>query len=169
MNELIQAWTRAANAVAAYYEQEALNPIKAAQRIAAPADERAAAVYAELKKERKPRASKAEPAAPAAPFDPMMDTGGSAAVDTRAEVKAGQATAPVAMTEAESTAAAQDANKRLVKAFPTISTADKMPEGFHKAKALLAEFGVARTTDLVHAQRVQYITKIDALIAAKGA
>lgn len=104
------------------------------------------------------------PAAPAeAPFDPMMDTGGAAAAAAPAAPAA-----PAAMTEAESTVKAQEANKALVKAFPA-PQADKMPEGFHKARALLAEFGVARTTDLIHTQRIAYIAKIDALIAARPA
>lgn len=121
----------------------------------------AAPAAPKTRKKAEPAAAPA-PAAPAeAPFDPMMDTGGAAATPPAPA-------APAAMTEAESTVKAQEANKALVKAFPT-PQADKMPEGFHKAKALLSEFGVARTTDLVHAQRIAYIAKIDALIAARPA
>lgn len=162
MNELIQAWTRAGNAVAAYYEKAGSPLLTVPAQPEAP--DSPTAIDAELRTRtpRKPRAVK-EPAAPAPTFDPMMDMGGAAAPSPAAPA------APVAMSEAESTAGAQDANKRLVKAFPTILSADKMPEGFHKAKALLSEFGVARTTDLVHAQRVQYIAKIDALIVGARA
>lgn len=102
----------------------------------------------------------ATPAAPAS--DPLMQ-----GADVQPAAQPAPA-APAAMTEAESTVKAQEANKALVKAFP-VKQADGMPEGFHKAKVLLAEYGVARTTDLVHAQRVGYIAKIDALIAARPA
>ena len=111
---------------------------------------------------RKPRAAKDAPVtAPATPaFDPMTDMGGAAAP--------APTSAPAGMTEAESAIKAQEANKAIVKAFPT-KQSDGMPEGFHKAKAILTEFGVARTTDLVHAQRIQYVAKLDALLAARAA
>ncbi len=164
MTELIAATTRMFNAVTAVLllalEQER---IEAGVVAGAPAP--VATAVAEPQPEKPKRAKKAaEVAAPApAPaFDPMMDMGGHVGAAPAAPA------APFAMTEAESTAAAQEANKRLVKAFPTKKAGDDMPEGFYKAKAVLTEFGVARTTDLVHAQRVQYVAKIDALIAAKA-
>jgi hypothetical protein len=90
--------------------------------------------------------------------DPLLD----------APAPAPAAAAPVAMSESESAARAAEANKAIVRAYPT-KGADDLPEGFHKAKAVLAEFGVARTTDLVHAQRLQYIARLEAMIAAKAA
>lgn len=109
-------------------------------------------------KTRKPRATKAEPAAapaPVAPVDPLMDLGAAPT----------QPAAAPEMTEAESAAKVQEAAKDIVKAFPKIG-AENRPEGFHMARKLLNdEFKVARITDLVHAQRIQFITKVAALVA----
>lgn len=151
--EVLTATARLLNAVAATLENANNPDVKAEFEEKIPD-----VVTQKPRKEKKTAAPAAPPSAPA--FDPMMDVGDAP--------KSAAPAAPAAMTEAESTLKAQEANKALVKAFPTIG-ADKMPEGFHKAKALLSEFGVARTTDLVHAQRVSYIAKIDALIAAKPA
>lgn len=171
MNELIQAWTRAGLAVAAYYEKAA-NPL-----LKAGFEERVPEIVTEKPKTRKKADPKvdvplaggpavAQNGAPA--VDPLMQ---GADAQTPPATNIGKPGGPAVdpnMTEAESTIKAQEANKALVKAFP-VKQADGMPEGFHKAKVILAEYGVARTTDLVHAQRVGYIAKIDALIAARPA
>jgi len=71
------------------------------------------------------------------------------------------------MTEAESLAAVQDAAKAIVQRFPNAgNSADGRPEGFAIAKKLLAEeFRVGKLNDLVHAQRLQFIIKVKAIIA----
>ena len=70
------------------------------------------------------------------------------------------------MTEQESSEKVREAAKAVVKRFPNSSATDGNPEGFHMAKKLLTEkYKVARITDLVHAQRVQFIQDVNFLVA----
>ena len=150
MQELIKALTRAANAVAEYYEKQS-NPLlplyptmaeeKAAQEAALktlPPQE------STLGKTRKPRGPNKE--------KPIT------AAETIAALPAQE------MTEPEAVKAAEEVNRMLVKQFA--KPVDGRPEGFHIARKILAEdFKVEKMAQLAHAQRLQYITKVRALLA----
>ena len=146
MNELMKALTDFLKEATLYLARQNHPPAAAAVALTPAAEPQTD------KPARKPRVPKTEPIVPAAPVDLMLDAGAAPA-------------AKADMTEIESSAAAQDAAKAIVQRFPK-SGADNRPEGFHLAKKLLNEdFRVARITDLVHAQRLQFITKVKALIA----
>ena len=146
MEQLIKALTRAANAVAAYYEMEAGNPVKAAQRVDFSGGEvKVDEVNAELKKTRKARTPKAEVAAP--------------------QIEKPQAAVPSAaaptgpMTEAESEAKLKVVGEAFVQRF------SKQEDAVTEVKRTIEEkFKVARLRDLKHEQRVVLIATLEARI-----
>ncbi len=140
MKELIEVLTRAANAVAVYYEKEALNPIKAAQRGETDPTKTAAQVIAELPKPRKPRAGKAE----AAPASDVNDLGPTTA--------AAAPTAPAGLSEEDSVKEVRAIAKVYVQRFAN------QVDGIAAFRKLMSDkLKVAKIDDLVHAQRVQMI------------
>lgn len=176
MTELIQALTRAANAVAVYYEKQAnpLGGITDTPPALAGLLKVAAAVTDAIEplpvKTRKPRTPK-EDAPKAVPVEPVVDPTLDI-LGLRGGVVA-ETPAPIAeLTEEESVAKARELGMALVKRFnkPTGKLGPKgepIPEGYDVALRLLADdFHVARIGDLVHAQRLQFITRVKALIAA---
>lgn len=139
MKELIEAITRAANAVAAYYEG------------AAPTT-RATTSETEVEPAtRRTRAKKETTEAPAA------DIG----LDEPASVK--PAAKKGGMTEEESAKAVTDTAKLLVSKFSKV--VDGKPEGFHIAKKLLIEgFKVGRLSDLSHEQRIDFVKQVKEIL-----
>lgn len=142
MEELMKALTRMANAIAAHYEKQG-NPVLTIDNHGVVA---AAPQEAPVVKTRKPRAPKAEAPAPAAP-------------------------AAAEMTEEQSAKAVYDVAKRFMTRFqkPGAAGPDGKPatEGYHRLKALLADsYKVGKLADLVHAQRIQLMTTLQAEVAA---
>lgn len=122
----------------------------------------------------KPRGKKAAAAAPAPilapsaatiapsiPVDPLMQDETTAPPPPPAAAAAAGAGV---LTEDQSLDKAKDIAKRLVEAYPEKEPATNRPKGFRLAMELLGKHKVARTTDLVHAQRVQFVTEGEALI-----
>lgn len=110
--------------------------------------------------------TKKEPAAPVPPApvepptgDPLMQAEVTAPAAAPATAPAGA----VVYTEAESAAKAAELAKNLCNAFPE-KEANNRPKGFRLALDLLAKHKVARTTDLVHAQRLQFIVEAEAIL-----
>ena len=69
----------------------------------------------------------------------------------------------VEMTEEQSAAAALDMAKKFIGRFKDAKEGD--PSGLDRARAVLTEqFKVAKISDLVHAQRIQFITVLKAEI-----
>jgi hypothetical protein len=121
----------------------------------------AAAPRARKPKTDAPAAPAPAPAIPAAPLDPLMQD------ETTAPPAAPAPAAPAAagvLTEDQSLDKAKDIAKRLVEAYPEKEPSTNRPKGFRLAMELLGKHKVARTTDLVHAQRVQFVTEGEALI-----
>lgn len=142
MTEMLKSLTRLANAAAEYLERQN-HPLLP---LAMPAGE---AVAAEAPKTRKPRTPKVDaPAVPVVPETPAV--------------------APEVMTEEQSMVAVRSAADALMTRFQNVK--DGKPEGFHMARALLAEdFKVGKMADLVHAQRLQFIAKVKALLSKADA
>ena len=177
MDELIKALTRAANAVAEYYEKQA-NPMLTEADI-----ERAteAAIAAEVQeqtgKPKRTRKAKAELLTPENKHKDVLHAHAPAAVDDQSDLLGGVASAAAApatqavYNEAESRKAAESAATRIVAAFPK-PAADGRAEGFHKAKAILAspKFNGVKFSAMTPLQCVAFAGEVDHLIAAgKGA
>ena len=158
MDELIKAATAFFKAGAAYYEKQnallGLAPT-AAPEAARPEGQETGAQVARTRKPRAPKEEKAAAPAQAAPVAPLAE-----------------------MTEEQSGKEVYNYAKNLIQRYPkpvVDGTVDKdnnpFPEGYHMARKILAEgFKVGKIADLVHAQRVQFITQVRALIAkADGA
>jgi len=140
MNELIQAWTRAGNAVAAYFEKAAQVP----STLIPPGtvlDTTPGPI--EAPKPRKPRAPKAEaPAAPVAPAAPAPAP------------TAGEVTEEASLLEIKAIA------KTYVQRFAN------QVDGIKAFRQLMSDkVKVARLDDLVHAQRLIVIEAAKAEIA----
>ena len=67
------------------------------------------------------------------------------------------------VSEADSQRQTEDTARALVQRFN--KPVDGKPQGFHTAKALLAELGAQRLHDLKHAQRLQFVAKAREIIA----
>lgn len=171
IEELINAATRACNAVADYYEKQSnpLLPLGLAADEVYPRREPAPAPLGEIAAPPKTRAKKEKSAAPApAPLaaptgDPLMQSDTTQAPPAAAPVKTASAVA--GMTEDQSLDRAKELAKLIVEAYPEKESSNR-PKGFRLAMELLSKFKVARTTDLIHAQRLQFITEGDLLLAA---
>lgn len=138
MNELIQAWTRAGNAVAAYYEK-AGNPMLQVGEVV-----KTEIIDLGPKKERKPRATKAEAPAPEAPKpEPAVVLPGSA----------------TEMSEDDSLKEVRAVAKAFVQRFAN------QVDGITAFRKLMSDTcKVGKIDDLVHAQRLQVITAAKAEI-----
>ena len=147
MKELIEALTRAANAVAAYYEGAA----PTTRATPTQPEPEAAPRKGRAKKDSEKTA--AETTAGAA--DVGLD--GPAAAPAKA-AKKGE------MTEEESAKAVTDTAKLLVSKFNKPQS-DGKPEGFHIAKKLLIEdFHVGRLSDLSHDQRIEFVKQVKEIL-----
>ena len=137
MNELMQALTRAATAVAVYYEKQAgVEPGAVVPAAAAP--------------ERAPRARKTKAETPA------PETAAPAPVPPAPTVALPE------MSEEQSAKAVYEVCGSFVQRFAKAS-----PDGRAQALALLAsDFKAAAIKDLNHSQRLQFIVKLQGLIAA---
>lgn len=110
---------------------------------------------------KKEKPAESAPSAPTPSGDPLMQAETSHALPPAAP----QVPASVAvLTEEQSLEKAKDLAKKLVEAFPQ-KGADNRPQGFRMALDLLAKFKVARTTDLVHADRLTFIAEGEAMLA----
>ena len=139
MEQLLKALTRAANAVAVYYEKQNDEFIPGIAPMAS-ADAQVAAEIA-VKRLRKPRTPKAEVAAP--------------------QIEKPQAAATPAgqMTEAESEARLKVVGEAFVQRF------SKQEDAVTEVKKTIEEkFKVARLRDLKHEQRVALIATLEARI-----
>lgn len=144
MSELIQAWTRAGNAIADYFEKAGspLLPFTAAPVVAAAEPAAAPAKVRASKKEKAPAPEL--PAPTASPADILPP--GPALPD---------------MTEEQSAKAVYEVCAAFVQRF-----AKATPDGRTAALAILAEqFKVAAIKDLVHSQRLQFISALKTKIA----
>ncbi len=150
MKELIEALTRAANAVAAHYEGKAPTT-RAAQPEATPEKPLSEDVPA-LKKSR----AKKEPAAHEA------GVGLDDAPAKKDEKVVG------GMSEEDSTKGVTDIAKLLVSKFN--KPIEGKPEGFHIAKKILIEgFKVGRLSDLSHEQRVAFNKQVKEILTKEPA
>lgn len=179
MNELLKALTELAiegreflawkrSGVAGQVEL----PLGAGSEAAAAVDTSKTALEAPPKA-RKPRAPKVEAPAEtaaasapaAAPSNPNDDILGPS-------VGAGKPAAAAEMTEDESAKAATARAKTLMQRFDKIPAGQpagqEKPEGYLIAKKIMADhFRVARIADMVHAQRLQFIVLVDAVLAER--
>ncbi len=140
MNELLQALTRAATAVAVYYEQESLNPIKAAQRsaaaVAAPEAEAPVAAPGKVGRPKKEKIAEIVPVAPpaATPVAPLGED------DSLKEVRA--------------------AAKVYVQRFAN------QTDGIAAFRKFMTDTTkVAKIDELSHPQRIQLIAAVKAAVA----
>ncbi len=147
MSELIAALTRAANAVADYYQSKTADGDKGTT--SAPSQETGADA-APTKKTRGHKKTEAAAAtdvgldAPAPKADKKKETG---------------------MSEEESAKAVTDTAKLLVSKFNKPTAPDNKPEGFHIAKKLLIEgFKVGRLSDLSHEQRIDFVKQVKEIL-----
>ena len=144
MKELMEALTRAANAVAMHYEGTG-GTFAAPAPVEKPLSEDVPAA-------RKARAKK-EPAA-----DIGLDTPGSS--EKKIE----------GMTEADAIKGVTDVAKLLVSKFSKPVAPDNKPEGFHIAKKLLIDtYKVGRLSDLSHEQRVDFIRAVKEILTKESA
>ena len=142
MDEMMKAITRAANAVAAYYEKQV--GMTTTVSIPLPAEEPQAAVAEP--KVRKPRAVKAE-------------TRGQDNVPGEPETSRPAPVAPVEMSEAESTEKLKVVGEAFVQRF------SKQGDAVDEVKKLIeSKFKVVRLRDLVHPQRVELIAVLESRI-----
>ncbi len=169
MDELIKALTRAANAVAEYYEGQLGDD---EPKMVGTQGTEVPVVPEKPKRTRKPKALVPGDPVPASVPETVPvrtatpDDGDPASLLGAAAQPAAQAK-PAGMTEAESQKAAEDACSRITVAFPQIR--EGRPEGFYKAKDLLAtKFGGSAFKNLTHEQRIQFAAGIADIIAAKG-
>ncbi len=147
MKELIEALTRAANAVAAHYEGKPVSQTRPVNEL----DRRAAEAAPEKEAETAPKKSRAKKSPEAAPAESAV---GLDAAEPAAKKDKG-------MTEDESAKATTDVAKLLVSKFSKPVAPDNKPEGFHIAKKILIEgFRVGRLSDLSHEQRVDFIAQV---------
>jgi hypothetical protein len=166
MNELLQAATRAFNAIADVAEY-ALAEERKKNGETAPTNglDRAVNLAETItpKTARKPRAPKNADEAVAKPHAEDRAARAEAADDIMglgAGAKA--APAPVEMTEAESKAKAEAVARTFVLRFK-----DSTPSGVERAKTILKEkFGVERMGDLVHDKRVGFIKALELELSA---
>lgn len=156
MKELIDALTRAANAVAAHYEKgeqgcpDCGRPMNAVSPVR-PLSEDAPAPKA--------RGGKKKVDAPASPNDDILAEASGKGTAHAAPKKKEE------MTEEESAKAVTDTAKLLVSKYSKPSSPDNKPEGFHIAKALLIEdFKVGRLSDLSHEQRVEFVAVVKGIL-----
>lgn len=122
----------------------------------------------EPKPEPKTRAKKDKVAAapaPVAPSDPLMQAE-VAPIPAPVAAAPAAAAASVVMTEDQSLDRAKNLAKLIVEAYPEKEAGTNRPKGFRLAMELLSKHKVARTTDLIHSQRLQFIAEGDALLAA---
>lgn len=163
MEELIKALTRAANAVAEYYEKASapLLPLARTSVVEKYRDVKAeapAGPAAGIEKPRKTRAPKAEAPAPKAETADPTDLIGSDDLPPALKPAQGQ------MTEKESETAVKEAARALIQRFA--APRGDRPEGFHIAMEILADkFKTTRLTDLTHPQRLAFIQEAKRRIA----
>lgn len=158
--DVLAATARLFNAVAETLEKAA-NPLVARETSAvAPAPVPPAAEPKKRKKAEPAAAVPAAPSAPAADVDPLMQAEAPAAVPPPAP----DATASrMGYNEAESAAKAAELAKALCNAFPE-KEANNRPKGFNLAMGILSKFKVARTSDLIHSQRLEFIAQAEPLL-----
>ena len=138
MNELLTALTRAANAIASYYEAriDPTTPFRAGPTQAAPTEP-------EPKKE-----------------DTVKETKSRR---TKKDAPTAEDKAAAGPTEEETAKGTTDVAKLLVAKFNKV--VEGKPEGFHIAKKLLIEgFKVGRLSDLSHEQRIDFIAQVKAIL-----
>ena len=157
MKELIEAITRAANAIAAYYEKEG-NPVgTAVARIVATAPEKPLSEDVPAPKKARAKKETTTVETPA-----TADVGFDALAPAKVAKKSG-------MTDEESAKAVTDTAKLLVAKFNK-PQADGKPEGFHIAKRLLIEdFKVGRLSDLSHEQRIEFVKQVKEILTKEPA
>lgn len=146
MKELVDAVTRAANAVATYYETKALemNPVPPAPTKPLSEDVPAAKPKRAAKKAEVLDDIPEGPAVPDRPTPPGRER---------------------EITESESVKAVTDTAKLLVAKYSKPVAPDNKPEGFHIAKVLLIEdFKVGRLSDLSHEQRVEFVRAVKEIL-----
>lgn len=149
MKELIEALTRAANAVADHYEGKA------------PVDRRFTTEPAPEKQDSLPKKTRVKKEV--APEAPVADVGLDLDAAPAKSAKKGE------MTEEESAKAVTDNAKLLVAKFNKPGEAGK-PEGFYMAKKLLVDdFKVGRLSDLSHEQRVEFVKQVKVLLTKETA
>lgn len=150
MEELLKALTRAANAVADYYEGKGKQPV---------------AGWIQKEMERVPTTT---PGATPALSQPEKPKGGRPRKSKSEETVHAEHLTPLArkriadLTEEESAKEVFEYAKMMVKIYnkPGALGPDGQPaaEGFHLVKDTLSKiFKVGKTADLVHAQRLQYM------------
>lgn len=116
--------------------------------------------------------ARAETSAPAG--DPLMQAEVAPTNVLAGEMK-GAAAAVAAvfsmpvLTEDQSLDRAKELAKLIVEAYPEKEAGTNRPKGFRLAMELLAKHKVARTTDLIHSQRLQFIAEGDAILKAAPA
>lgn len=159
----IRAQTRLTNAQAA--EIEARLPGAVAAHPELPFTPAAEPV--KIRKPRTPKEEKpAEAVAPVAAANPNDDILGPSVATAK------PAPAAVEMTEDESAKAATARAKTLMQRFDKIPAGQvagqEKPEGYLIAKKIMVDdFKVARIADMVHAQRLQFIVKVDQILAER--